>query len=117
MMIGKPMAQKVILEEDPKPSKLWYVYILECHAKPWTGIGYLDTYYTGITTDLEKRFKAHSSGRGAKYTRNKKVIKFLYIEKFETKSAASKREYAIKKLSRAEKEALIESNPYGNGKS
>ncbi|MGM9536921.1 MAG: GIY-YIG nuclease family protein [Candidatus Onthomonas sp.] len=76
----------------------YYVYILQC------GDG---TYYTGSTTDLERRLAAHTEGRGAKYTRGRGPLRLVYREELESWSAALRREAAIKKLSRAEKTALI----------
>lgn len=76
----------------------WVVYILEC------GDG---TFYTGITNDLEKRFQAHSSGKGAKYTRGRGPLVLRYQESCTDHSMALRRENAIKKLSRKEKLALI----------
>ena len=77
----------------------WYIYILRCGD---------DTLYTGITDDVEKRFAAHCAGKGAKYTRGRGPLTLVYTEEAEDKSAALKREHAIKKLSRAEKLKLIE---------
>ena len=65
------------------------------------------TLYTGITTDLERRFKEHNSGKGGAYTRSKKVTKILYTEKFPTRSTALKREAEIKSWRRDKKLALI----------
>lgn len=76
----------------------WSVYILKCND---------DSYYTGITNDLKKRIADHESGNGAKYTRGRGPLTLMYTEYFENRSAASKREFAIKKLSRIEKEHLI----------
>ena len=76
----------------------WWVYILRC------GDG---TLYTGITDDLPRRLAAHRAGRGAKYTRGRAPLAVAYLEKQPDRSAASKREWTIKHLSRAEKEALI----------
>ena len=78
--------------------KQWVVYILRC------GDG---TLYTGITNDLVKRFSAHSSGKGAKYTRGRGPLQLVYQEACFDHSAALKREAEIKKLSREEKEKLI----------
>lgn len=75
-----------------------YVYILECSD---------GTLYTGWTNNLEKRFKAHSSGKGAKYTRGRLPVKIVYYEEFQDKISAQKREYAIKTLNRIEKLKLI----------
>lgn len=76
----------------------WSVYILKCKD---------DSLYTGITNDLEKRIADHESGNGAKYTRGRAPLTLMHTEKFENRSAASKREFEIKKLSRPEKELLI----------
>ena len=64
-------------------------------------------FYTGYTTDLERRFKEHQAGSGGKFTRSFGVEKILYHESFSNKSKALKREAQIKSWSRAEKEALI----------
>ena len=77
---------------------MWYLYILRC------GDG---TLYTGITTDVERRLEAHRQGRGAKYTRGRGPLELAYQEECGTHSEALKREYAIKQLSREEKENLI----------
>jgi putative endonuclease len=71
-----------------------YVYIVRC------GDG---TLYTGWTTDLPGRMKAHNSGAGAKYTRGRGPISLVYSEAFETKGEALKRECQIKRLTRAKK--------------
>lgn len=78
-----------------------YVYILRCAD---------DTLYTGWTTSLEKRLKAHNSGKGAKYTKARLPVEIVYFEEFEEKKEAMKREYAIKQLSRGEKLKLIDNN-------
>ena len=67
------------------------------------------TLYTGITTDLARRFKEHNTGKGGAYTRSKKVIKILYTEKFPTRSSALKREAEIKSWPRQKKLNLIKS--------
>ena len=77
-----------------------YVYIVKCSDK---------TYYTGYTNDLEKRLFAHNAGKGAKYTRNRIPVEIVYFEEYEDKSEAMKREYAIKRLTRVQKEKLIKS--------
>ena len=77
-----------------------YVYILKCAD---------DTLYTGWTNDIVKRLKAHSTGKGAKYTRARLPLTLEYIELFESSIDAQKREYFIKKhLTRAQKQELIE---------
>ena len=81
-----------------------YTYILKCSD---------NTFYTGWTNDLSKRLSAHNEGKGAKYTKGRTPVVLAYYECFTEKSAAMKREYEIKQLSRQEKEALIASHPAG----
>lgn len=76
----------------------WTVYILRC------GDG---TLYTGCTNDLPRRLEAHQRGRGAKYTRSRPPVELVYREEVPDKSAALRREIAVKGLSRREKLALI----------
>lgn len=78
--------------------KNWYLYILRC------GDGSL---YTGITVDVEKRLKAHRSGKGAKYTRGRGPLELVYWEKCGTHSDALRRELEIKALPREEKQKLL----------
>lgn len=67
-----------------------------------------NTLYCGYTDDVEKRFKEHKSGKGAKYTRANKPLKIVYTKEFSTKSEAQKEEYRIKhKLTREQKLQLI----------
>lgn len=79
-------------------SELNYTYILECKD---------GTYYTGWTNNLEKRLKDHNEGRGAKYTKARLPVSLIYHEEFQTKEEAMRREYAIKHMTRSEKESLI----------
>lgn len=78
---------------------MWYVYMLACAD---------GSLYTGIAADVDKRFAAHKSGRGAKYTRSHPPVAVVYREACGDKSAALRREAAIKKLPRAEKLKLTE---------
>lgn len=78
---------------------MWYVYMLACAD---------GSLYTGIAADVDKRFAAHKSGRGAKYTRSHPPVAVVYREMCGDKSAALRREAAIKKLPRAEKLKLTE---------
>jgi putative endonuclease len=68
-----------------------------------------DSLYAGTCIDLKDREATHNEGNGAKYTRSRLPITIIYHETFKTLSAARKREAEVKKLSRAEKEKLIES--------
>ena len=78
----------------------YYVYILECSDS---------TLYTGITTDIDRRVDEHNnSDKGAKYTKLRRPVTLVYREEAEDRSSASKREYAIKKLSRKAKLELID---------
>lgn len=77
----------------------YWLYILRC------GDGSL---YTGTTGDVERRLKAHREGKGAKYTRGRGPLEVVYREELPDKSAALKREWAVKQLSREEKLKLIE---------
>ena len=79
---------------------MYYTYIIECAD---------GTYYTGYTDDPARREKVHNEGKGAKYTRSRLPVRMIYTEEFDTKSEAMKREYAIKHLTRSEKEKLVES--------
>lgn len=78
--------------------KLWYLYILRCAD---------GTLYTGITVDVDKRYAAHVSGKGAKYTRSHKPVEIAYRELCGSHSEALRRELEIKALSRQEKEKLL----------
>jgi len=78
--------------------KEWYVYILLC------GDG---SYYTGITTDVQKRLETHKNGKGAKYTRGRGPLSLLYVETLANKSEALKREHVIKQLTKKKKTDLI----------
>ena len=77
---------------------IWSCYILRCAD---------DTLYCGITNDLVKRVAAHNSGTASKYTRARGPVELVFAEDCADRSAASKRELAIKNLTRAEKIVLI----------
>ena len=79
-------------------SPRWLVYLLRCSD---------GSLYTGITNDLPKRLKAHAAGKASRYTRSRLPVKVAYSEPQTNKSAALKREAAIKKLRRAEKDRLV----------
>ncbi len=76
----------------------WFCYMLRCAD---------DTLYCGITNDLEKRLAAHNDGTGAKYTRSRTPVELLFSETCADRSTASRREQAIKRLTREKKLALI----------
>ena len=83
------------MEEE---KQIWYLYILRCRD---------NTLYTGITVDVEKRFAAHSDGRGAKYTRGRGPLELVYRERCGTHSDALKRERIVKSMRRSQKEKMI----------
>ncbi|MGI1937918.1 GIY-YIG nuclease family protein [Shewanella oncorhynchi] len=92
-----------LLKPTPiKSAPLWYLYLVRCAN------GHL---YTGVTTNVARRFSEHQSGgiKSAKYLRGKGPLTLMYQEQVGTRSDALKREIAVKKLSRAQKLALIES--------
>ena len=76
-----------------------FAYMLQCAD---------GTIYSGYTTDLERRTAVHNRGAGAKYTRSRLPAKLVYYEAFETKQEAMKREAAFKKLTHAQKLAMIQ---------
>ena len=79
-----------------------YTYILSC------GDGSL---YTGWTNDLRRRVAAHNAGKGGKYTRSRLPVRLVYWEEFPTKREAMAREWAVKRLTREEKLALVQAGP------
>lgn len=79
-------------------SSRWLVYLLRCSD---------GSLYTGITNDLPKRLKAHAAGKASKYTRSRLPVRLVMSEPKRSKSAALKRELAIKRLRRAEKDRLV----------
>lgn len=76
----------------------WQLYIIEASD---------NRLYTGITNNLERRFEQHKSGKGARFFRGRTPEAIVYTEQWPDRSSASKREAAIKKLSRQEKLQLI----------
>jgi putative endonuclease len=78
----------------------FFCYIVECVD---------GTYYTGWTSDPQRREKQHNAGTGARYTRMRRPVKMVYLEEQPDKITALKRELAIKKLSRERKEKLVAS--------
>lgn len=83
---------------NDKTKKEWFVYMIRCMD---------NSLYTGITTDVKRRYEEHEKGRGAKYTKVRKPIKICTVFQVEDRSSAGKLEYFIKNLSKKEKEILI----------
>jgi len=85
---------------------MYFVYLLECRDK---------SIYTGITTDLKRRFQEHKNGKGGHYTSSKHVVKILHSEKYKTRSRALKREAEIKSWPKKKKfELIIKRVNYGS---
>lgn len=76
----------------------WYVYMLRCRD---------GSLYTGYTDDPVRRLAVHNSGKGAKYTKSRLPVALVYSEEYDDKLAALKREFAIKRLKKSQKETLI----------
>jgi putative endonuclease len=85
--------------EPPLAShRAWSVYLLRCAD---------GTLYAGSTTDVDARAAAHNAGRGARYTSGRRPVEVVYQEECGSRSAALRRELALKRLTRSDKEALI----------
>jgi len=81
-----------------EPDVTWFLYLIRCKD---------GSLYTGITTDVERRFIEHQSGKGAKYLRGKAPLTLAFQQKVGSRSAALKAEASIKQLSKADKEIII----------
>jgi len=79
---------------------IWYLYMIRCKD---------GVLYTGITTDISRRFAEHQMGKGAKFLRGKAPLELVYQQEVDSHSDALKLEIKTKKLSKAEKEKLIQS--------
>ena len=77
----------------------WYVYLLECRD---------GSIYTGIATDVERRYAEHAAGKGARYTRSRPPLRLLARFQYPDRSTASRAEYASQQLSPPRKRALCE---------
>ncbi len=77
----------------------YFVYMVRCSD---------NTLYTGITTNLERRIEEHNiSDKGAKYTKARRPVTLVYSEEHSDRSSASKREYIIKKMTKSDKQLLV----------
>ena len=82
----------------PGPASAWSVYLLRCAD---------GTIYAGSSTDVDARARAHNAGLGARYTSGRRPVAVVYREACGSRSAALRREHALKRLTRVAKEALI----------
>ncbi len=83
---------------DEAAQKPWYLYLIECQD---------GTYYAGITTDVQKRYQTHVSGKGAKYTKVRKPKRLIGAREYLNRSEAAKAEWAIKQLDKREKPGFL----------
>jgi putative endonuclease len=91
------------MTEGGKKESSWFVYILSCSD---------GTFYTGITTDIERRLGEHNAEKtGARYTRARRPVKLVYQETAESRSEAARREYRVRRLPADEKRALVARGP------
>jgi putative endonuclease len=81
-----------------RPRRGWCVYLLECAD---------GSLYAGATNDLARRLEAHGRGKGARYTRSRLPVELAWTKRVKDRSAALRREAAVKQLTRAEKLALV----------
>jgi len=98
-MTFKSASSNPIPVEQDQDHMSCYCYIVECAD---------GSFYTGWTTDLERRVKTHNAGRGARYTRMRRPVKLVYHESQPNRSSAMKRERAIKTMTRERKQKLIQ---------
>jgi len=84
----------------------WFVYIVRCRD---------GSLYTGATNDVTRRVKAHSDGKGARYTRSRRPVSLVWSRRTKDKPAALRLEYRIKQLERSEKLALVRARKARNG--
>ena len=81
-----------------KAEQVWYLYLIECDD---------GSLYTGITTDVERRYAQHVAGKGARYTRMKKPVRLVGFRECKSRSEALKAELALKKLPSTQKHASL----------
>lgn len=93
---------KVMEQKEKKLRRIkredWFLYVLECRD---------GSFYTGITNNMERRFKMHNDGKASKFTRTRRPVKLLYQEKLKSRTQALVRECAVKALPRKKKEELV----------
>jgi putative endonuclease len=97
-MIRKMGAKEAVVE--PQPEGQWVLYILHCQS---------DTFYTGVTKDIDRRLRMHHEGKASRYTRVRRPVRLIYYEHCTSRAQALIRECEVKALSRRRKEILISS--------
>jgi predicted GIY-YIG superfamily endonuclease len=98
----RSMLRKMEVRENeipaPAPAATWSLYILRCVD---------GSFYTGVTTDIERRFREHESGRASRFTRTRRPVVLVYQETCGSRSQALSRECAVKSMGRQKKEDLV----------
>ncbi len=92
------MHEKQAKKRKKKGEKDWFLYVLKCKD---------GSFYTGVTNDVQRRFKMHENGKASKYTRARRPVKLIYEELCGRRADALVRECQVKAYSRKEKEELI----------
>ncbi len=98
MVIGDDMTDSGRDNDGARRAQVWHVYIIECRD---------GSLYTGITNDLVRRIRQHNAGRAARYTRGRGPVVMRYCEICLSRAQALRREWAVKRLTRVQKQALI----------
>jgi len=96
-MVEQMVEQTV--DQTVEQSPAWFIYLVRCHN---------GNLYTGISTDVARRFSEHQAGKGAKYLRGKGPLQLVYQRKIGSRSKALKAEIMVKKMSRQAKEKMIQ---------
>ena len=102
MWVNRKTKGKQLRTQRDSDQGCWHLYILRCSD---------GSYYTGITTDLLNRLKMHNSGKGAKYTRQRRPVQLVYYEDCSSETLARRREHEVKSWRREKKEHLISGFP------
>ena len=95
---NRPRSEDAADTPATDPLLKWSVYMIRCSD---------NSLYTGITTDIDRRFRQHSEGKGAKYFRGRTPVQVVYCEENQSHCSAAGREYRIKSMNRADKELMV----------
>ena len=96
--LGYNLGNMGAAKKRKKKASAWVLYVLKCRD---------NTLYTGITSDVSRRVHQHNNGTASRYTRSRLPVKLIFSEPCRNRSQALKKEYAMKQLSRKEKNAYI----------
>ncbi|MFQ5778732.1 MAG: GIY-YIG nuclease family protein [Terriglobia bacterium] len=87
---------------ESRADKPWFCYLLQCHD---------DSFYVGITNDLEERLREHARGKDSEYTAKRRPVRLVWKERSSSRKEARRREVEIKGWSRRKKLELVRENP------